>query len=122
MHTVDGRWVITFNGEIYNFQQLRRELEAAGGHLRTRTDTEVLIELIARRGISALAALDGMFAFAAFDTTTGELILARDPFGEKPLAIHYWTTARSRLHRSSRHWSAFRGLMPTPTRKRSQSC
>lgn len=89
MHTADGRWVITFNGEIYNFQQLRRELEATGAHLRTRTDTEVLIELIARRGAAALTAFDGMFAFAAFDTTSGETILARDPFGEKPL---YYTT------------------------------
>lgn len=85
MATADGRWLITFNGEIYNFQELRPALEAAGIHLRGRTDTEVLIEGVAHWGAELLPKLDGMFAFAAFDTKTGELLLARDPFGEKPL-------------------------------------
>ncbi len=79
------RWVISFNGEIYNFQELRPELEAAGVQLRGRTDTEVLLESIALWGIGSLPKLDGMFAFAAFDRESGELLLARDPFGEKPL-------------------------------------
>ncbi|MDQ8728354.1 asparagine synthase (glutamine-hydrolyzing) [Bradyrhizobium sp. LHD-71] len=81
----DGRWWITFNGEIYNFNELRPRLAQAGVNLRGRTDTEVLIESVALWGASALERLDGMFAFAAFDTRTGETILARDPFGEKPL-------------------------------------
>jgi len=85
MHSRDGRWVITFNGEIYNFLELRPALEAAGVRLRGRTDTEVLLEGIALWGTDFLLRLDGMFAFAAFDTATGDLILARDPFGEKPL-------------------------------------
>jgi asparagine synthase (glutamine-hydrolysing) len=80
-----GRWVISFNGEIYNFQEIRPQLESTGIQLRGRTDTEVLIEAIALWGIDALQKLDGMFAFAAFDRESGELLLARDPFGEKPL-------------------------------------
>ena len=85
MTGANGRWVITFNGEIYNFSELKRELEAKNIRFRGRTDTEVLIEAIAFWGIEALPKLDGMFAFAAFDTLSGELLLARDAFGEKPL-------------------------------------
>jgi asparagine synthase (glutamine-hydrolysing) len=85
MTGANGRWVIAFNGEIYNFYELKRELEAKNIHFHGRTDTEVLIEAIALWGIDALPKLDGMFAFAAFDTLSGELILARDAFGEKPL-------------------------------------
>ena len=81
----DGRWVITFNGEIYNFQELRGELEAEGEKFRGRTDTEVLLAGIARWGVEILPRLDGMFAFAAFNLQSGEILLARDPFGEKPL-------------------------------------
>lgn len=80
-----GRWVVSFNGEIYNFLELRPKLEAAGIQLCGRTDTEVLLEALALWGIDALPKLDGMFAFAAFDRESGELLLARDPFGEKPL-------------------------------------
>ena len=85
MATGDGRWLISFNGELYNFQELRPALAAAGITLRGRTDTEVLIELIALWGADALPKFDGMFALAAFDTLSGELFLARDAFGEKPL-------------------------------------
>lgn len=81
----DGRWWITFNGEIYNFPALRLQLEQAGVHLRGRTDTEVLLEGIALHGVDWISRLDGMFAFAAFDTRSGETLIARDPFGEKPL-------------------------------------
>ncbi len=81
----DGRWMITFNGELYNFQEIRPALEAAGIRLRGRTDTEVLIDSIALWGDDAFARFDGMFAFGAFDTLSGELLLARDPFGEKPI-------------------------------------
>lgn len=86
MTSADGRWVIAFNGEIYNFQEIRPQVEAAGGRIAGRTDTEVLLQAIAVWGpAAALARLDGMFAFAAFDRETGEIVLARDPFGEKPL-------------------------------------
>jgi asparagine synthase (glutamine-hydrolysing) len=85
MSGTNGRWVVAFNGELYNFLELRHELEGKGVRFHSRTDTEVLIEAIALWGIDALAKLDGMFAFAAFDTVSGELIVARDAFGEKPL-------------------------------------
>ncbi len=81
----DGRWILTFNGEIYNFQDVRGELERAGVRFRGRTDTEVLVEAIAFWGIEALPRLDGMYAFAAYDTRSRSLLIARDPFGEKPL-------------------------------------
>jgi asparagine synthase (glutamine-hydrolysing) len=87
MSNAQGRWVISFNGEIYNFGELRPELDAEGMPVRGRTDTEVLLQSLALWGLDALPRLDGMFAFAAFDRDRGELILARDPFGEKPL---YW--------------------------------
>jgi asparagine synthase (glutamine-hydrolysing) len=83
----DGRWVITFNGEIYNFQELKPIIERAGGRVRGRTDTEVLLQSLALWGVHALEKLDGMFAFAAYDTLSGDLILARDAFGEKPLYL-----------------------------------
>lgn len=81
----DGHWWVTFNGEIYNFQAIRADLERQGVRFRSRSDTEVLIEAIAMWGADALTRFDGQFAFAAYDTVTGSLLLARDPFGEKPL-------------------------------------
>ena len=83
----DGRWVITFNGEIYNFRELKPVIERAGGQVRGRTDTEVLVESLALWGVGALEKLDGMFAFAAYDTLTGDLVLGRDAFGEKPIYL-----------------------------------
>ncbi len=80
-----GRFVIVFNGEIYNFQELRSELEQEGGSFRTRTDTEVLLELYERQGEACLERLNGMFALAIWDRNTGELFLARDRLGKKPL-------------------------------------
>lgn len=85
MASTDQRWWISFNGEIYNFQELRERLAAAGVHPRGRTDTEILVLGIQQWGTEFLSWLDGMFAFAAFDTVSGELLLARDAFGEKPL-------------------------------------
>ena len=80
-----GRWVISYNGEIYNFEEVRAQLQACGITFRGRTDTEVLLQALALWGVDALARLDGMFALAAFDRQSGQLILARDAFGEKPL-------------------------------------
>lgn len=89
MATPDGRFVITFNGEIYNYVELAEDLQAAGVQLSTTSDTEVLLMLFARDGKSMLAKLDGMFAFAIWDNSTGTLFCARDRFGEKPF---YYST------------------------------
>ena len=85
MVSSDGRYIIVFNGEIYNFKELRRNLEADGTVFRTTSDTEVLLALFAIEGEQMLPKLRGMFAFAVWDTQTHELFLARDPYGIKPL-------------------------------------
>ena len=85
MFDASGRWVISYNGEIYNFEEVRAQLQACGITFIGRTDTEVLLQALALWGIDALARLDGMFALAAFDRESGQLVLARDAFGEKPL-------------------------------------
>jgi len=88
MTSADGRWCLVLNGEIYNFGRLRAELASRGVRFRTASDTEVLLELIAERGVpGALAAAEGMFSFAAVDILAGDLWLARDRFGEKPLYV-----------------------------------
>jgi len=86
----DGKVCITFNGEIYNFGELRSILEGKGYRFRTHTDTEVLLAALGRFGDDVYAALDGMYAFACFDAGARELVLARDPFGEKPLYYTEW--------------------------------
>src|SRR5688572_26539557 len=85
MWSADGRLVIVYNGEIYNYRELRRELLAAGEVLRTDGDTEVLLALYARHGRQMLTRLRGMFALAIWDARESCLWLARDPHGLKPL-------------------------------------
>lgn len=85
MVSADGNSIIVFNGEIYNFRELRAELEADGVRFRTTSDTEVLLALYARQGEQMLARLRGMFAFAIWDVPSSQLFLARDPYGIKPL-------------------------------------
>ena len=85
MLSADGRFVITFNGEIYNYRELRRRLESLGHEFRTDTDTEVLIEAFAEWGDGCLEHLNGMFAFAVWDERERTLTLARDRLGIKPL-------------------------------------
>jgi len=85
MRSNDGRYHITYNGEIYNYIELRLELEAFGTTFRTGTDTEVLIAALARWGKDALVRLNGMFAFALYDSEQHRLLLVRDRFGVKPL-------------------------------------
>ena len=80
-----GRWIIAFNGEIYNYQDLRGQLEAAGEGFSSTSDTEVLLRLLMRDGLDCLPKLAGMFAFALWDRRTRSLTLVRDRLGVKPL-------------------------------------
>src|SRR5579863_7953547 len=79
-----GNWIV-FNGEIYNFRAVRRELEQAGCPFAGNSDTEVLLKAYARWGEGCLTKLRGMFAFAIWDASRCHLFLARDPMGIKPL-------------------------------------
>src|SRR5262249_15787897 len=85
MQSADGRLVVTFNGEIYNYRALRSELEAEGYAFRTQSDTEVLLHLYAAKGIMMINYLRGMFAFGMWDLEKSRLLLCRDPYGIKPL-------------------------------------
>ena len=87
MSDATGRWVVTFNGEIYNYRTLRLELERLGRVFLTNSDTEVLINVIAQWGEAGLRKLRGMYAFALWDAVEQELWFARDPYGIKPLYV-----------------------------------
>ena len=85
MQSADARYVLTYNGEIYNFRDLRLELEQAGMVFRTGSDTEVLLALFARDGLDCVNRLNGIFAFAVWDRRDRVLSVARDHLGVKPL-------------------------------------
>ncbi|MCX5788746.1 MAG: asparagine synthetase B, partial [Elusimicrobia bacterium] len=85
MSLPEAELTIVFNGEIYNHPELKAELEAAGTRYRTRSDTETLLHLYRARGREAFGRLEGMFAVGLFDGRAGELVLARDGVGVKPL-------------------------------------
>ena len=87
MVSQDGALVITFNGEIYNFLDLRRDLEGRGHRFLSRTDTEVILAAYREWGVDCLRRLRGMFAFAIWDERERTLFIARDRLGKKPL--HY---------------------------------
>jgi asparagine synthase (glutamine-hydrolysing) len=93
MATADGKLLVTFNGEIYNYRALRKRLEAKGRVFRSQSDTEVLLHLYAEKGEEMVHDLRGMFAFAIWDSERKRLFLARDPYGIKPLyyADDGWT-------------------------------
>jgi len=83
-----GRYCMVFNGEIYNYRQLRKELEQSGSRFRTSGDTEVLLQAYLQYGTAFLNKLDGFFALAIFDKEANEMLLARDRFGIKPLLFY----------------------------------
>jgi len=85
MTSADGKWVLVFNGCIYNFQELRAELEKLGYTFRSRTDTEVIVEGVSEFGIDYLKRLNGMFAVGAYHKPSRSLYLGRDRYGVKPL-------------------------------------
>jgi asparagine synthase (glutamine-hydrolysing) len=94
MCSSDGRFTITYNGEIYNYRELRTALNGSGVRFRSGSDTEVLLEGYAAWGIDLIRRIRGMYAFALWDNRERELVLARDPFGIKPL---YYAFDRGRL-------------------------
>jgi asparagine synthase (glutamine-hydrolysing) len=98
MQTADGRHVLTYNGEIYNYAELRGELESQGVTFRSKCDTEVLLEALRCWGTNFLPRLVGMFAFAWLDLERERLVLARDFFGIKPL---YYARIGDALHFAS---------------------
>ena len=106
MPDATGRYWITYNGEIYNFAELRVELERDGHRFRSRTDTEVLVELFARKGPAALERLNGIFAFGIWDSAGRSLFLARDRLGVKPL---YYSQTSSQVSFASE----IKALLPT---------
>lgn len=85
MHDASSGWSISYNGEIYNYLEVRQDLQALGWSFEGRSDTEVLLKAWVQWGLDAAHRLNGMFAFTAFNQNTGEIWLVRDRFGVKPL-------------------------------------
>jgi asparagine synthase (glutamine-hydrolysing) len=96
--SADGRWVVCYNGEVYNFRSLRSELAALGHVLRSDSDTEVVLEAFLEWGEGAVHRLRGEFAFAIVDKLTSQVYFARDPLGVKPL---YWSRHGGHLYAAS---------------------
>jgi asparagine synthase (glutamine-hydrolysing) len=96
--SADGRWLLCYNGEVFNHNDLRRELESLGSVPRTQSDTEVVLEAFLKWGPEAVHHLRGEYAFAIVERESGRTFLARDPVGVKPL---YWSRADGCLHVAS---------------------
>jgi asparagine synthase (glutamine-hydrolysing) len=94
IYNEDKSIVIVFNGEIYNYRALKSKLEVEGIHFNTTSDTEVILKLYEKYGITSFKWLDGMFAFSIYDKSKNKLFIARDFFGEKPL---YYTKTKSKF-------------------------
>ena len=109
MPSHDGRYRIVHNGEVYNYMQLRERLAARGARFRSRSDTEVILELYAREGPAMLHRLNGMFAFAIWDTQERSLFIARDRMGIKPL---YYATHEGALVFASEQKAVFAAGVP----------
>ena len=112
MHSADGRATIVFNGEIYNFRELRRELEGLGAEFRTHGDTEVILAAWRQWGTECLSRLHGMFAFAIYDAADRTLFLARDRLGVKPLFMAHLSDG------SLAFASELKGLLAPPLLRR----
>lgn len=89
MFSADGRYCIVFNGEVYNFRELKEQLADKGASLKTTSDTEVILELFVQKGPSCFAVMNGMFAFAIYDLQQQVLTLCRDHLGIKPLFLYH---------------------------------
>ena len=98
MSISNGRYWITFNGEIYNFRELRQNLISQGEQFHSQTDTEVILKLYEKLGSDCVTQLRGMFAFAIWDTLEKTAFIARDPLGIKPL--YYWQSSQTLLFAS----------------------
>ncbi len=126
VHNEDGTIQAVFNGEIYNFRELRAELEARGHRFYTQSDTEVILHGYEEWGEDCFARLDGMFGIALWDTRTRTLVLARDKFGEKPLFYSHSPHAGGRLIFASELKSLLRvpgvRLDPAPEAVRAYVC
>lgn len=109
MHSPDGRYVIVHNGEVYNFADIRRDLEARGRTFRSGTDTEVLLHGFAEYGPALLERCNGMFGFAVWDTREKSLFLARDRLGVKPV---YYAEHQGRLLFASEEKALFAAGVP----------
>ncbi|WP_245551766.1 asparagine synthetase B family protein [Gordonia hirsuta] len=94
----DGRWLLCYNGEVFNHAELRAELHARGHHFRSESDTEVILAAFSAWGLDAVHHLRGEFAFTIVDLGSGEVYLARDPIGVKPL---YYSWRHGRIHIAS---------------------
>jgi asparagine synthase (glutamine-hydrolysing) len=112
MSTLDERFWITYNGEIYNHQELRQDLEALGHRFKSQTDTEVILAAYAHWGVECLNKLNGMFAFVIVDRISNRLFIARDRFGVKPL--YFWRSDNGLLAFASeiKQFSALPGWRP----------
>jgi asparagine synthase (glutamine-hydrolysing) len=111
MVSADHRFVLSYNGEIYNFRELKAELEALGYWFRSRTDSEVLLNALAEWGVKALDRLNGMFALALWDRKERRLLLARDRYGIKPL--YYAQAGNSFVFASEQKAIVASGAIPT---------
>ncbi len=111
IYNEDRTKAVVLNGEIYNFAELRRELEARGHHFRSRSDTEAIVHAYEEYGVRCVERLRGMFAFALWDETERRLVLARDRAGKKPL---YYTEDFERFCFASE----LKALLQDPARKR----
>lgn len=110
MHIADQRYWITFNGEIYNFLELREQLKKEGETFFSHTDTEVILKLYAKHGERCLDLLRGMFAFAIWDDREKVCFMARDPFGIKP--FYYWYQGKTLIFASELRAIIALGIIP----------
>jgi asparagine synthase (glutamine-hydrolysing) len=115
MRSADGKLALSYNGEIYNFREVRAELEPLGHSFRTESDTEVILAAWRQWGPDCLSRFNGMFAFALYDSDSDSLFLARDRLGVKPL---YWTTLADD---SLAFASELKGLLAHPLMRRAPS-